>query len=492
MSVKKNFLYNLFYQILVILAPLITTPYISRIFGPNGVGSYSYSYSVANYFVLFAMLGIMNYGNRKIASVRDDKEKLNKEFSSILVFHLIISLIVFIFYISYVMFISKYNDKTMLYIQIIYVLSSVLDINWLFFGLGEFKITVVRNTLIKIGSILLIFIFVKESTDLYKYSIIMASSYLLSNLYLWIYLKRFVSIKSVSFMQIKEHFKPCILLFIPVLSISIYKVLSKIMLGTISNITELGYFENADKLTTIPIGIITALGTVMLPTISNLVSKGESKKIQEYTKISLIFAVFISFGAMFGLLSISDVLIPIFLGEKFLKVIVVLKYSLPSILFLAWANVIRTQYLIPNNLDKIYISSTVLGAIVNIVLNFMFIKPFGAIGAAIGTLGAEISVCVYQSFKVRNHIKFKNYIKYILVFLSSGIIMLIINRILSGFLNASVLGLFILIIIGGITYLISTIIILNIIKEEYLIKVIRENINNKLRKQSNYSKKIKG
>lgn len=86
-SIKKNFLYNAFYQVLTLILPLITTPYISRVMGAEKIGVYSYAYSIASYFGLFILLGLNNYGNRTIASVCDDKKKLSKTFWSIYVMH---------------------------------------------------------------------------------------------------------------------------------------------------------------------------------------------------------------------------------------------------------------------------------------------------------------------------------------------------------------------------------------------------------------------
>ena len=80
MSVKKNFFYQMIYEVFVIVLPFITSPYLARVIGAAGVGEYSYYYSIAFYFVLFAMLGIKNYGNREIAKVRDDCELKDKLF----------------------------------------------------------------------------------------------------------------------------------------------------------------------------------------------------------------------------------------------------------------------------------------------------------------------------------------------------------------------------------------------------------------------------
>ena len=136
MSIKKNFIYNFAYQVLVIILPLITTPYISRVIGPEGIGIQSYTYSIANYFVLFAILGISNHGNRSIAMVRDNDEKLNRTFSSIYLVQFIMSIIMIILYLLYSIFVV--NDNRIIFIiQSIYIVSSLLDINWFFFWNGR-------------------------------------------------------------------------------------------------------------------------------------------------------------------------------------------------------------------------------------------------------------------------------------------------------------------------------------------------------------------
>ena len=157
-SVKKNFIYNTIYQILLVILPLITAPYISRTLGANAVGVYSYTNSVAYYFILIAMLGISNYGNRTIASVRDNKEKLNEKFSSIYTLQFILFIIAIISYVVYSLFIASENNMIFL-LQTFYVVSGLLDISWLFFGLEQFKLTVFRNVVIKILTVISMFIF---------------------------------------------------------------------------------------------------------------------------------------------------------------------------------------------------------------------------------------------------------------------------------------------------------------------------------------------
>ena len=159
-GIRKNFIYNLFYQVLTILMPLITTPYLARVLGADRTGNYSYAYSIAYYFVLFAMLGLNNYGNREIARCRDDIEARSKKFWSIYAMQLSTSIISFFAYIIYCFTVKRADVIS--WILVLYVISASLDINWFFWGLEEFRITVTRNTVIKLSSVAAILLLVKS------------------------------------------------------------------------------------------------------------------------------------------------------------------------------------------------------------------------------------------------------------------------------------------------------------------------------------------
>lgn len=452
MSIKKNLLYNIVYQILSIILPFITTPYISRVIGAEGIGVYSYSGSIATYFVMFAMLGLNNYGNRSIATVRNDKRKLSETFFSIYTLQLITSLIVVVLYISYVALFVK-ETQIIFYIQIFYLFSSVLDINWFFFGLEQFKLTVTRNIIIKTLTVISIFIFVKKPEDLWIYTFITAFGSLISQIMLWSFISKYIIYVKPNFKSVLIHLKPNIILFIPVLAISIYKVMDKIMIGQLSNMLEVAYYENSEKVINIPIGIISALGVVMLPRMTNLIAAGDKDTANQYIEISLKFVMLISIGAMAGLIAIAPTFIPMFLGNEFLECISVVSILSITLIFISWANVIRTQYLIPNNKDSIYIISTLLGAIVNVLANLILIPKYGALGAGIGTVLAELTVAVYQTIKIYGELNIMKYIKYIFLYIPPAFIMYltVVNLKISS--KFSILDVLIKVGGGGIVYL---------------------------------------
>ena len=472
---KRNFIYNIIYQILIMVIPLITAPYLSRVVGADGVGIYSYTYSIVYYFMLLTLLGVNNYGNRSIAKVRENKEKLSKTFWSIYLFQLIMGITMLLLYIGYILlFDNKY--KSYAAIEILFIISAMLDINWFFFGMEEFKKTITRNTFVKVGNVILIFLLVKSSGDLWKYTLIMAGMTCLSQVILWSFLRKKVNFVKIKFSDIKKHIKPNLILFIPVIAISLYKIMDKIMLGSLSSVTEVGYYENAEKIIGIPMTLITALGTVMLPRISNILAKGKNKKVEEYISKSIRFVMFMSFAMCAGLVAIGYNFAPIFFGNKFQKTGILIMMLATTLPFLSFANVLRTQYLIPKEKDKIYIISVSLGAVANLVMNFMFIPRLASIGACIGTITAEFMVMFYQAMSIRKELPMIKYIKSIIPFFIKASIMLIILYSLNFISMNNILRLGIQIIFGCLLY--------GLLNVKYILSIVNINkIINKLKKK---------
>lgn len=473
-KVKKNFIYMIIYHILTLIIPILTVPYLARVVGAEGVGEYSYTYSIVYYFMLFTLLGVNNYGNRRIAQVRDNKEELSKEFWSIYIIQLILGILMIFFYVGYIFF---FDSKYIIYslIEVIFIISSILDINWFFFGIEDFKATITRNTLVKVGSVVLIFLFVKNQDDVWKYILIMASMTLLSQVLMWGFLRKKVSFQKVKFEEVKKHIKPDFILFLPVIAVSLYKIMDKIMLGRITTVSEVGYYENAEKIINIPVTLITALGTVMLPRMSNVFATGNFDDAKDYIKKSMNFTMFLSLPVCFGLIVIGNNFAPIFFGEDFTKsgiLIMLLGITIPIVSF---ANVIRTQYLIPKERDKVYLISSFSGALVNLIINAMLIPHLESVGACIGTIIAELVVMLYQVFNVRKELPISEYIISTLKFLIKVIIMFIIIYPFN-FIHVSnkIIIISIQVIIGGLIYVLLNInYIKSLINFENILKKIK-------------------
>ena len=177
----------------------------------------------------------------------------------------------------------------------------------------------------------------------------------------------------------------------------------------------------------------------------------------------------IAVGAMFGLIGVSDIMIPIFLGEKFIESIDIVKLLSITLIFLSWANIIRTQFLIPKKRDAIYIASTIFGAIVNLIINLLLIPKYGAIGASIGTIVAEASVAIYQTFRVRKELDINKYFTKTVFYIVPGTIMCLIIKYIGTNSSVSISTLIIQVIAGGMIYITISLIYMNIIKNEVIL-----------------------
>ena len=421
-NVKSNLIYQSFYEIIIIILPLLTSPYISRVLGAENLGIFSYTYSVAYYFQLFGMLGIKFYGNRKIAQTRDDQNKLNKTYSELLTIHIFISLISFIAYGCYIFFfVKEYQLYTA--IQGLMVVATIFDVSWFFFGIEKFKLNVTRNIIIKIITVLCIFVFVREKADLWKYVVIMALGQAVGQSIMFFLTPKYVKYTFPKLCDLKKHIKPLLILFIPVISTSIFKYMDKIMLGIIGNATELGYYDNAEKILNIPLSIVLAFGSVMLPKISNLVANGNMEQCDKYMKMSIKYMLGLSIAMAAGMAGISHIFAPIFWGSEFERcagLISILAVTLP---FTTLSNIVRNQDLIPNNKDKQYTYAIIIGAAINLIINWLLIPKFQAYGVAIGTVVAEITACVVQFFFANKEFEYKKNIVNSLWFLVPGLIM---------------------------------------------------------------------
>lgn len=473
MQVVKNFLYNVSYQLLVIILPLITVPYVSNILGAEGIGNYAFTYANMQYFVIFGMVGISLYGNRQIAYVRENKEKLKNTFYSIYTLQLITTTISFLLYLIFTLVFNNGDYKWLYIVQGINILASMIDISWLFMGLEQFKKTVVRNTIVKLVSLASIFIFVRSLDDTVIYTLIIALSSFIGNLTFWLYIPKMIGFKRIKILELKVHLKSSLVLFIPQLAIQIYVLLDRTMLGIITDTVQVGYYENSQKIVKVVLTIATAIGTVMMPKIANTVASGDMKKVKYYIQNSFFFVSALSIPLMFGLMGVAKELSPWFFGDNFKGIENLIVLSSLIILAISWSNVLGTQLLVPLNKTKEFTISVTAGAIINFILNLVMLKKFGAVGACLSTIIAEFTVTSVQFYFIRNFIKPKRLINSILLFIPSAVVMYIVVRIIGNSMGAGILTNVVQGIIGALTYFIIIEVLYRIFKRQSMITYIK-------------------
>ena len=418
-----NFIYQAAYQLMLVVMPFITVPYVTRILNVDGLGRFSYVASVASYFILIMKLGLDSFGQREVARIRSNKQKLNEFFSNLLWFHLILGLLVIVCFFMYAYFLADPENKVLFYIRILSLVGVLIDINWLYYGLEQFKVTVTWSTVVKFTTVAAVFIFVKEEKDINTYAFIMCISTCLSEVPLWIGLRRRVEIVKPVFKEMLRYLKPMLILFIPTIAVSFYKQMDKVMLGAFSMYTDVAVYEYAERIINAPIGIISALGIVMQPKMSNLYAEGDTNKAESTIELSMSFIMWMSFAFTFGIISVSKEFVLLLLGDQFRGTTAVLMLLSVTMPFISWANVLRTQFILPRQKDKEFVISILSGAAVNLVLNKLCIPRWGAIGAAIGTIGAEVTVCLIQTIQTYHDLRIGKMLKNAMFFLLIGLVM---------------------------------------------------------------------
>lgn len=450
-KVIKNYLYNASYQLLLIILPIITTPYVSRVLGADGVGTYSYTNSITQYFILFGCIGLNLYGQREIAYYQNDVRKRNRTFFELVFLRAItISISLIIFYLTMVQF-SKYSSIFL--IQTLDIIASIFDISWFFQGIEDFKRTVLRNFLVRLLCVTLIFIFVKSPADLPLYVLCYSGTLFLGNISLWLYMPKYVNKNDINGLNIKKHIRPAVMLFLPQIATSLYTYLDKTMIGYITdNTAEVAYYEQSQTIVKTVMTVITSLGTAMMPRIANLFKTNQYEEIKKYMNASIKFVLLLAIPFTFGIMGIAKGFVPWFFGEGYEKVVPNMMVIAPVIIFIGMSTITGTQYLLPLGRQKEYTLSVIAGAVINFILNIIFISIFGSVGAAIGTLIAEFAVMGFQLYFIRKEFSllgiFKQAIKYTLF----GLIMFIVVILLSNILSVSIVSTFVEIFVGAIVY----------------------------------------
>ncbi|MEH1646891.1 flippase [Pediococcus pentosaceus] len=450
MQVVKNYLYNASYQVFVLLIPLITTPYLARVLGPTGVGINAYTNSIIQYFILFGSIGVNLYGNRQIAFVRDDKDKVTKTFYEIFLMRVMTIILAYAAFLIFLMTTGSYHVYYLA--QSVSIIAAAFDISWFFMGVENFGVTVLRNFVVKIITLISIFAFVKSFDDLNIYITILSLSLLIGNLTLFPNLRRYIGKVKFKNLRVWQHLKPSMVLFVPQIATQIYLVVNKTMLGSMTSVQSAGYFDQSDKMIKMILAVVTATGTVMLPHVANAFMKGEVEKTKQFLYNSFSFVTALSVPMMFGIAAVAKKFVPLFFTDKFLAVTPLMMIESVVILLIAWSNALGTQYLLPTNQNGAFTKSVVLGAVVNIIVNIPFIMLWGALGATISTVLSELAVTGYQLYVLRDQIKYRSLFTDTGKYLLAGFIMFIVVFVVDGKLNSSWTMLIIEVLVGIIIY----------------------------------------
>ena len=426
-SVKKNYIYNLIYQMLAVIVPLMIQPYIARVLGAGEVGAFSYTTAITGYFALVGNLGIATYGQLRIAAYRNDRKTVSLIFWELATLRILLMGASSAAFLLFIRFLARPAYKTLYTVLIIQIMASAIDIAWLLQGFEEFKKIVLRNTIIKVVSVVLIFTFVKSQNDLFIYALIMNGSTLLGNASIWYFTPSFVDRVPFRELNMRRHLRSCIIYFIPTIATTFYLSLDKQMIKWFTETSvETGSYEFAQKIEQMAVTVVTSLSIVTMPRMANLFNMNAIDQLRNRLEQTIRFILLVSVPMCLGLMSVTDYLVPLYLGAGYERSAVLLKIFSLLIVVVGLNNAVGKQVLMPVGRQRDYNRSVILGAIVNFALNFLLIPRLFSVGAVIASVAAETSILLAFIYYSRDYIRLSWILKASAKYVAGGLTMAVL------------------------------------------------------------------
>ena len=469
----KNYIYNILYQLVKLFLPLFLVSYTYAHLGPSTLGINDYAANISSWFILLGVLGVNTYGNREIAKVRDNKERLSKEFYEILVMQIINMTIALVLYVGYTLLFVKEN-QIIYFLICLSILASVFDISWFYYGVEDFGIVSLRNIIVKIVSVLLIFAFVKKPADLWMFTLINSLSDLIGQLITFLGLKKYINKTKVSVKDAyKNHLAGTFALFIPTVAINIYTLLDQTLLGTmVEDKGQLNLYKTSVSFVKMFLYFVTSIGSVVMPRIANLFVKNKDhSEVNRYINMTFKLAIILSIPIFVALEVVSGSFFPWYTKDEYMYVIPLVRLVSPIIIFISLSNVFGTQYLVPVGRNSEYTKSIIAGALVNLIINLYAIPRWQAAGACVASVCAEFTVTFTQWLYIRKDVEIhsmSSFIKSVISAFVMGVVIYFIgnamgSRIITNMVQA---------IVGIIIYALM----LFVLKEETVMNVYKKYV----------------
>ena len=469
----KNYIYNILYQLVKLFLPLFLVSYTYAHLGPSTLGINDYAANISSWFILLGVLGVNTYGNREIAKVRDNKERLSKEFYEILVMQIINMTIALLLYVGYTLLFVKEN-QIIYFLICLSILASVFDISWFYYGVEDFGIVSIRNIVVKIVSVLLIFTFVKKPADLWMFTLINSLSDLIGQLVTFLGLKKYINKTKVSVKDAyKNHLAGTFALFIPTVAINIYTLLDQTLLGTmVEDKGQLNLYKTSVSFVKMFLYFVTSIGSVVMPRIANLFVKNKDhSEVNRYINMTFKLAIILSVPIFVALEVVSGSFFPWYTKDEYMYVIPLVRLVSPIIIFISLSNVFGTQYLVPVGRNNEYTKSIIAGALINLLINLYAIPRWQAAGACVASVCAEFTVTFTQWLYIRKDVEIhsmSSFIKSVISAFVMGVVIYFIgnamgSRIITNMVQA---------IVGIIIYALM----LFVLKEETVMNVYNKYV----------------
>ena len=474
-KVNKNYIYNVLYEALTVITPLITASYLARVLGADNIGVFSFTESIVSYFELFAIMGISVYGHREISFHQDNVIERTKAFWNTKITSLAISGTVLVVYIVF----AAYMNSVLYWIFTMAIIATMVDVTWFFQGMEEFGRIVLRNVILKVLTIICIFCFVKTREDFLLYAFIHVGLAMLSEVMLLPQLRKYLCRVPLKELKPFRNFKPILMLFIPSIAVHIYYRIDKSMIGWITNDAfENGYYEQATSIVRTIFPLVTAMGTVLLPRISFCHKKRDYEGVCNYVYKNVRFLWFLVIPSAFGVAVIADNMVPWFFGPGYDPVIPLLKILCVMLIIHGWTDLLGYNYLIPTEQEKKYTVTVVTGAVLNVILNLIFISKWKARGAAYASVLSEFITLLIQFYFVRKILSIRKMLSLGINYAIAGLVMFVSVGMVARKLSSSIINTFIIAVSGIVVYALMLLILrdpLFIDSARGILKKIRKN-----------------
>ena len=469
----KNYIFNFISQILTLIVPLITTPYISRVLREVGIGQYSYSASIITYFTLFANLGFNVYGQREIAKVKEDKNALSKVFFEIFIIRIVTTLLSLVVLYS-ILFTCGFGEQynKLILILSIQVVSIIFDITFLYQGIEDFKSIALRSVIVRLIMLVCIFVFVKDEGDLELYVLLIALSQLLGVIIMWPNFFKIVNKVNIKEFEYKRHIKPTLLIFLPSLAVTVYSVFDKTMIGLLAQNPdyENGCYEQAYKVNGVALLLITVISPIFMPRNASELAENNFEGIKKNMYFVSNYTWAIGLPMIAGFAILADNLSSWFIGDGFDSVPLLLIIMSVRFISSGFSELFGNQYFIVVGKEKYVTYSAIIAAIINVVFNIVLIPTLGAVGAAIATAICEVSITLVQAYFIskENIISLKKVLFMSIKYIIASAVMIIPIYFLNQYLSYSIWSFILIVGIGTIIYFI----VLLLLRDKFIFSLI--------------------
>lgn len=469
-SLKLNAFFNVVRNVLRLIFPLITFPYVSRVLMPEGIGKVNFANSIVMYFYTIASLGIGSYGIREAAKIRNDRLALAKFTKEMLSINMVSTLVSYILLAASLVFVKKFESyRILIIVNSSSIILNTIGFEWLYSALEEYGYITLRSIIFQIISLALTFILVRNSDDVVNYALVSVISNVGSNVCNLIHARRYLDLKTKVKLEIKKHLKPIFLLFFSSIAITVFSILDTSMVGFIKDDVEVGYYTSASKIIRMIRDLFPAISTVMFARVSYYVGTKEIQKIKEVT--GQIFNLFyaLSIPICVGFILLMKPILLLMCGSEFLPAVAVGQVLAPLVILSSISGYLSGAVLISFGREKIYMYVEVGAALLDIVLNFVFIPKYGALGAGIATLITELVMFIVFHISVKNEISGVKIKKALVQYIIGSVIMALAVYMEIKYLPLSPI---LQILLGAVSGALIYFVILVIMKNEFLQNII--------------------